>query len=79
MPLAPAFKQGATTVMRKLGTEDSTSRLIDDVRSLSGSELDALEAEHWLLVDITERRARNGSVYYRHRFSRASAPHKGIF
>jgi hypothetical protein len=66
-------------MMKKLGTEHSTERLIDDARSLSGSELDGLEADGWLLVDITERRARNGTVYYRHRFSHASAPHKGIF
>jgi hypothetical protein len=66
-------------MMRKLGTEDANERLIDDARSLSRNELDALEAEHWLLVDITERRARNGTVYYRHTFRHATASPRGAF
>jgi hypothetical protein len=66
-------------MMRKLGTEDSIERLIDDARSLGRSELDAIESEGWTLVSITERRARNGSIYYRHRFRHATARPKGAY
>jgi hypothetical protein len=65
-------------MMKRLGVEDSTERLIDDARSLGRNELDALEADGWLLVDISERRARNGSLYYRHRFRHVSAPPRGV-
>ena len=64
--------------MKRLTTDDSPERLIDDVRIMGGTELAGLEADGWRLLDVAERQSRGGAIYYRHRFRHVSAPHKGV-
>jgi hypothetical protein len=65
-------------MMKKLGSEDSTERLIDDIEPLNRGELTSLASEGWVFMDVTERVNRAGERFYRHRFRHASAPPRGV-